>query len=344
MGVNLTPIIVKRLLDREELAGRRLAVDAHAELYQFLALIRVADGSPLKDARGNVTSHLSGLLFRTTRLISDLQVQPVFVFDGKPPELKGAEIERRREIKERYQREYEEALAAGDLERAFSKATMTSRLTPPMVEDAKRLLTLLGIAHVQAPGEGEAQAAFMAARGDAWAACSKDYDSLLFGAPRLVRFLAVSGREFLPSKGTSRAVPPEVIETAGLLAHLGISRDQLVDLALLIGTDFNEGVRGVGPKTALRLIRQYGRIEELPDEVRERVPPHYDAVRDLYRNPEVTADYRIEAGGVDEPGLTAFLCGERGFAPDRVRVAVERLQGGPSGPAVTEDGQTSLGL
>src|SRR5215470_5308956 len=162
MGVLLTPIIVKETLTLDDLRGRRLAVDANGELYQFLALIRLRDGSPLRDSKGRVTSHLSGLFYRTTRLIADYGPEMVFVFDGKPPALKFEEIARRRSIKERYDAEHAEALAAGDLAKAYSKATMTSRLTREMTEEAAQLLRLMGLPVIQSPSEGEAQASHMA--------------------------------------------------------------------------------------------------------------------------------------------------------------------------------------
>src|SRR3954469_8692214 len=128
MGVVLTPIITKDVTSPDALRGRRLAVDGNGELYQFLALIRLRDGSPLRDSKGRITSHLSGLFYRTTRLMTDYKPQMIFVFDGKPPALKFEEIARRRSIKERYEAEHAEAVAAGDLAKAYSKATMTSRL------------------------------------------------------------------------------------------------------------------------------------------------------------------------------------------------------------------------
>src|SRR6266540_3027415 len=212
MGVLLTPIVIRHPTSLERLRGRTVAVDGNLELYQFLSIMRTRDGQPLQDSHGRITSHLNGLMFRTTRLLVDYDIRTVFVFDGPPPELKREEIRRRREAREKSQREYETAVASGDLATAWSKAVMTSRLTRPMVEEAKTLLTLLGLPWIQAPSEGEAQAAFLARRGDVWAASSKDYDSLLFGAPRLVRFLAVASTEFLPSRGRSRAVPPEILD------------------------------------------------------------------------------------------------------------------------------------
>jgi flap endonuclease-1 len=326
LGVNLTPIVVKRVVSLDDLRGKSFAVDAFVVLHQFLALIRGRDGSLLTDSDGRVTSHLVGLAFRTTRLIADYGMRLVFVFDGRPPELKRAEVESRREAREKSEEEYRAAVAVGDYKTAFSKAVMTGRLTSDGIADAKRLLDLLGIPWVQAPSEGEAQAAYIAARGDVWASNSQDYDSLLFGAPRLVRYITIQGEEWLPSKGRARKLQPEIIELEGLLQGIGVTREQLIDLAILIGTDFNQGVRGIGPKTALKLIRTHGSIEGLSPEIVAKLPPDVDAIRRIYLEPDVTDKYSLEEGGLDEEGLHGFLCGERSFSRERVETMVRRMR------------------
>ena len=323
MGVQLTPIITKQTLALDDLRGRTLAVDGQAELYQFLALIRLRDGTPLRDSKGRITSHLSGLFYRTTRLISDHDVRLVFVFDGVPPPRKKAEINRRRELRERYENEHAEALRAGDLATAYSKATMTSRLTREMAAEARDLLRLMGIPTVQAPSEAEAQAAHMAATSRVWAAASKDYDALLFGAPRIVRFLTISGREFLPSRGESRPIVPELLELERLLGDWRITREQLVDLAVLVGTDFNPGVKGIGPKKALKLVQQFGRLEDMPAEIRDSVTG-IDEIREIYLVPSVTDAFDIGAREPDLAGIEAFLVDEREFSKDRVKAALDR--------------------
>src|SRR5438477_1690951 len=324
MGVLLTPIIVKQDLALDDLRGNRFAVDANGELYQFLALIRLRDGSPLQDSHGRITSHLSGLFYRTTRLITDYGMELVFVFDGKPPVLKAAEIARRRAIKEKYESERVQAIEAGDLEKAYSKATMTSRLTRYMANDARELLRLMGLPVVDAPSEGEAQASHMAARGSVWAAASKDYDCLLLGTPRLVRVLTISGKEFLPSKGAFRAITPELIDTAGMLDHLKITREQLIDLAILIGTDFNDGVKGIGPKKALKLVSEFGSIENMPAEIQEPLAAIAPGLRDLFLHPDVVDDYQIEFRRPDTEAVMRFLCDEREFSRERVLNALKR--------------------
>ena len=126
MGVLLTPITVRHPTSLEALRGRSIAVDGNLELYQFLSIMRTRDGQPLQDSKGRITSHLNGLAFRTTRLLADYDIHPVFVFDGRPPDLKRKEIQKRIEVREKSQREYNAAVAAGDTATAWSKAVMTS--------------------------------------------------------------------------------------------------------------------------------------------------------------------------------------------------------------------------
>jgi flap endonuclease-1 len=323
MGVLLTPIVKPQPIALDDLSGKRVAVDGQGDLYQFLALIRLRDGSPLSDARGRITSHLSGLFFRTTRLIADYGLELVFVFDGAPPPEKAAEIERRRATKARFEQEREQALARGDLEQAYAKATMTSRLTRDMVAEARELLRLLGLPTIQAPSEGEAQAAHMATSGRVWTAASKDYDTLLFGATRLLRFLTVGGKEFLPSQGVFRPLVPEILDLESQLQHWQITREGLIDLALLVGTDFNHGVDGIGPKKALKLVQQYQRIEAMPAEIRDAVG-EVEPLRRIYLQPRVTDDYQVAFGEPDVDGVVRFLCDEREFSRDRVTAALSR--------------------
>ena len=337
MGVLLTPIAIRHATTLEALHGRTIAIDGNLELYQFLSIMRTRDGTPLQDSQGRITSHLNGLVFRTTRLIADYEIRPVFVFDGAPPELKSAEITKRREAREKSQREYHAAIASGDTAKAWSKAVMTSRLTRSMVEEAKTLLGLLGIPWVQAPSEGEAQAAFLARRGDVWAAGSKDYDSLLFGAPRVVRFLAVASSEFLPSLGRSRAVPPETIDLEENLTALGLTRDQLIDVALLVGTDFNEGVKGIGPKTAVKRIREWGSLDHAPPDVRTQLPGHVNEIRAFFRNPPVTDAFELATRPVDAEGVLRFLCDDRDFSASRIEPILARLRAVPRSTRRLED-------
>lgn len=318
--------MVKHKIRLEDLSGKTLAVDANNVLYQFLALVRTPKGSPLKSSNGTVTSHLAGLMYRSTHLICEYGINLVFVFDGAPPKHKDTEIAKRRKIREKATLEWKEALEARDYARAFSKAVMTSRLTRPMIEDAKRLLSLLGIPHVQAPSEAEAQAACMAMKGDVWASSSRDFDSLLFGTPKLIRYLTLKGREFLPSKGISRRLEPELIVLDELSHRYEITREQLVDVAILIGTDFNRGLKGIGPKKSLELIKEFGGIENLPSLIKSKLSQNYGEIRRIFLEPDVDQQYVVNRGSTIESELYAFLCESKGFSRERVRKVIERME------------------
>ncbi len=325
MGVLLTPILKREQTSFKALYGKSFAVDASIELHQFLALIRKPDGSLFTDPKGRVTSHLIGLLTRTSRLVTDYKLRPVFVFDGRPNPLKRATIEARRKIQRKAQTEYVQAIAAKNYSRAWSKVVMTGRVTGEILADAKRLLSLMGIPWLEALEDGEAQASYMAAKGDVWAVGSKDYDCLLFGAPILARYLTLTGREYLPSKKTSRRLIPELVNLAENLEALGISREQLVDLALLVGTDFNEGVMGIGPKKGLALIRKYGAAEKFPDEIRSELPDDLDKVRNIFLHPRVLENYSSRRARPNPDGIIEFLAEERAFSRDRVQRVADRL-------------------
>lgn len=326
MGVNLTPIIVRRPLSLEGLRWKSFAVDANQMLYQFLALIRKPDGTFFTDARGNVTSHLIGFAFRVTRLLCDYNMRLIFVFDGRPALLKLRELNERKLRRERALMEWRMAIKEGRLAEAFSKAVSSTRLTSTMVEDTKTLLSAMGLPFVEAPSDAEAQAAFIVQRGEAYAVASRDYDTLLYGSPRLVRNLAIRSTEFLPSKGYSKILRPELIEAEDALDKLGITREQLVDVAILVGTDFNEGIRGIGPKKALQLVKKYGRIEEMPREALPKVPENYAEARRVFLKPDVKEVYSVEYTGLNEEGVMEFLHFEKGFSKERVIKLIERMR------------------
>ncbi|HKZ99480.1 MAG TPA: flap endonuclease-1 [Thermoplasmata archaeon] len=325
MGVNLADIVSPQPRTLADFAGQILAVDAFNTLYQFLAIIRQPDGTPLMDRQGRVTSHLSGLVYRISNFVA-AGIRPVFVFDGKPHRLKARTIEGRVEVKRRAEAEWKEALEVGDLATARTKAMQTSRLTDDMVDQSRRLLDLLGIPWVQAPSEGEAQASAMASAGIAHAVASQDYDALLFGAPRLAKNLAISGRRKLPRKEVYVDVQPEEISLDATLAALGVTREQLVDMALLIGTDFNEGVRGIGPKKALALVRKHGGLDAALAELTVDIESK-DEVRRIFLEPRVDPDVRIAFRDPDPAGVRAMLVGEHDFSQDRIDVALERFVG-----------------
>jgi len=310
MGVNLGDLVPKTIVNLKNLSGKKVAIDAYNALYQFLAIIRQPDGTPLKDHTGRITSHLSGLFYRTCNLL-EMGIKVIYVFDGVPPTLKEVEIKRRSRVKEEALKKYEKALSEGKIEEARMYAQMTSRLKDYMADDSKRLLSCMGIPWIQAPSEGEAQAAHLVKKGDSDYCASQDYDSLLFGAPFLLRNLTISGRRKLPRKKVYIEVVPEIVEMRKVLKALEITHEQLIDIGILIGTDFNpDGVKGIGPKTALKLIKKYGTLEKALSAIKEaEFPVEPQRIREIFLNPKVKDSYEIVWGEPDVEGVVDFLCG-----------------------------------
>ncbi len=323
MGCNLKELVVKQELTLEKLSNRVLAVDSHNLLYQFLTTIRQPDGALLTDSKGNVTSHLIGLFNRTSRLMLN-NTRLIFVFDGKAPELKSEEIKKRALVKREAQRHYEIAKEREDIILMKKYASRFVTLTGDMIADAKRLINLLGLPVVQAPSEGEAQVAHIVKNGDAFAAVSQDYDTLLYGAPRLIHNLTIAGRrKRIHGKG-SVIVNPELIDFRATLSHLNISHDQLIALAVLVGTDYNPGgVKGIGPKTALKLVQEYGSDF---DALFVKVGfPGWKKVYDTFKQMPVLGDYNLKFGNIDLDGIKTFLVDERGFSREKVDTVLDAL-------------------
>lgn len=326
MGVDLKGLISKEKTTLESFSSKVIAIDAYNTLYQFLSIIRGPDGTLLSDANGRVTSHLSGLFYRSINFLA-LGIKPIFVFDGKPPSLKSAEIERRRQIKKEATVKYEKALAERNMEDVRKYAQQTTIMQDTMIEDAKHLLSLFGIPYIEAPSEGEATAAHMTQTGVAYASASQDYDSILFGAKRLVRNFTNSGRRKIPNRNTYIEVEPEIIESQKVLDELGLTKEQLVDLGILVGTDFNpDGFERIGPKTALKMIKENKRLEDIP-QIQEKLSQiDYQQIRKIFLEPEVAKVSEIKFGDVNQTGIVKYLTEERSFSKDRLESSLNRLQ------------------
>ncbi len=326
MGLDLKGLITKEKTTLESFASKVIAVDAYNTIYQFLSIIRGPDGMMLSDSRGRVTSHLSGLFYRNINFLS-LGIKPVYVFDGKSPTLKAAEIERRRQIKKDATVKYEKALAEGNIEDMRKFAQQTTSMQDGMVDDAKNLLDLFGIPWIQAPSEGEATAAHMTKTGQAYASASQDYDSILFGAKKLVRNFTNSGRRKLPNRNTYIDIEPEIIDTGRVLSDLGVTAEQLVDIGILIGTDFNpDGFERIGPKTALKMIKEYGRLEDVVQIQDKLSQIDYKEIRKIFLEPKVSENIELKFGEPNYTGIIQYLSGERSFSRDRLESSLTRLQ------------------
>ena len=342
MGVKIREIIPQEamlIIELDNLNGKAIAFDAYNILYQFLSIIRSQDGKPLMDSKGRITSHLSGLFFRTINFI-EKGIKPVFVFDGRPPELKRITVEEREEIRKEAEALYKEYLKKGELEEARKYAIRSAQLNEEIVNSAKKLIELMGNPCIQAPSEGEAQAAYLALKGDVYASASQDMDSLLFGSPRLVRNLSIVGKRRLPGKKAYVEVKPEIIYLDKMLNLLNISRKELIDIGILVGTDYAEGVYGIGPKKALKLIKEYGSIEKVLEIQKTSLSIDPAIIRDIFLKPKVTDNYSLEWHEPNYDGIIKFLCDEHDFSIERVQNALDKLKEALS----KSKGKTSLDM
>lgn len=326
MGLDLKQLCVREKTNLESFASKVVAIDAYNAIYQFLSIIRGPDGLPLSDHNGKITSHISGLFYRNINFLS-LGIKPVYVFDGKSPSLKSAEIQRRKQIKKDATIKYEIAISEGNYVEAKKFAQQTSVLRDDMVEESKKFLDLFGIPSIQALSEGEATAAHLTSTGQAYASASQDFDSLLFGAKRLVRNFTNSGKRKLPNRNTMIEIEPEFILLDKTLTELGVTREQLVDIGILIGTDFNpDGFERIGPKTALKMIKEYGNLENVPQIQDKLSEIDYKQIREIFLKPKIAEVSEIKFGTVDYAGIVNYLTKERSFSLDRVDASLNRLK------------------
>lgn len=342
LGVKLRDLIkpVAKKITLRNLTSKRIAIDAFNSLYQFLSTIRQPDGKPLKDFNGNVTSHLSGLYYRTLNLIeSDLR--PVYVFDGPPHELKLNTIKERREKRDQARKKMEQAQDDLDDIEAKKFAQATSRLTSQMIEESKELLEYMGIPWIEAIHDGEGEAARLINNGNVWASASQDYDSLLFGAKRLIRNLNINRKRKVKNRVVE--VNIEFFLCEKVLEHLNITQDQLVDIGILVGTDFYKGIFGVGEKTALNLIKKHGSIEQI---IKEKVEIHKKPINIdedlLFRIRGIFSDVKAPEEKIkfkwtspNESGIRELLQEKHNFSKQRIDSSIKRLLGKKSGKIQT---------
>jgi len=327
MGVQISDIVPRKEIQLQDLKGKIIAIDAFNAIYQFLTTIRQVDGTPLMDSKGKITSHLSGLFYRNINLLTE-GIKPVYVFDGKPPELKREEILRRAEQKEIAQEKYEKAKAEGNTEDMRKYSQQFIRITDKIIAESKELLQALGIPVIQAKGEGEAEASFITRSNKAWATASQDYDTLLYCTPRLVRNLTLARKRKTLTGYVD--VNIELVEFDYLLNHLQIDKDQLICLGILVGTDYNPGgVKGIGQKRALDIVRQYKYPVKIFEYIQnsEKYELNFDwqKIFKEFHEYECCSNQEIEFSQVNEFKVKQILT-DREFSLDRVNSALDKLK------------------
>ena len=322
MGVNLSDIVDGRTIEIDDLAGQVIAVDALNWIYQFLTIIRQPDGQPLADSSGRVTSHLSGLFYRTAKLMQ-AGIKPVYVFDGVPSELKSAALGKRRDVRAEALREWKEALKKEDYEEARRQASRSTTVNEEMLNDSRRLLAAMGVPTIQAPSEGEALCSLMTARGDARAAATQDYDALLFGCPRVVRNLSITGKRRRGSGVVT--INPEMLVLDDVLTSLGITQSQLILVGMLVGTDFNPGgIPGFGPKKALQAVREKKTLKSVFSNLPWSFDASPDEIYEFFHRP-IETSYHIDFRPLDASAVRQVLCAEHDFSEERIDNTLQKL-------------------
>ena len=317
MGVAISDLLPKKQISIDSLKGKKLAIDSSNVLYQFVASIRQMDGTPLMDSKGNITSHLMGLSTRIPSLMEQ-NIRLCFVFDGKPPQLKFQEKELREARKVKAEKKLEKATT---IEEKAKYRKQAIRLTPEMIKEAKGFIQALGIPVIQAPSEAEAQAAFMAQQKDVYAVVSQDADSLLFGSPKTIRNLTVSPKKRI--KGMYLKTYPELLDLQETLKKLKINQEQLLALAILVGTDYNPGgVKGIGPKTAIKLVQQHKSFEKIFSNVEAEF--NWKKVYATFKNIPIIKNYQLKW---QEPNITRItkILTKHDFSEERINKLIERL-------------------
>ena len=331
MGLQIAEIIEKKPIEFSDLKGKILTVDAFNTIYQFISTIRQPDGTPLQDSKGRISSHLSGLFYRNLNLLSE-GIKLIYVFDGKAPELKGRTHELRNEAKDEAREKYEAAKGNEDVDEMGKYARQLTHLTGEMIRESKELLLAMGIAVIQAPGEGEAQASYIAMKeNNVYAIASQDYDSLIFEAPYLIQNLTMSRKRKTRSGWVD--IKPQLIELKSVLSQLEITQDQLICIGILSGTDYNPGgVKGIGPKKALKLVKEFKEPEKIFEAVKAlelegkyKLDFDWKAVFDLIKHPDLDKDYKIEFPKFDFEKVKQILM-EHDFSEERINSQFEKVK------------------
>ncbi|MEK6835727.1 MAG: flap endonuclease-1 [Nanoarchaeota archaeon] len=322
MGLQIGELVPKKEISFKDLEKKKIAIDASQTLYQFLSSIRQQDGTPLMDRNGNITSHLQGIITRVTNLMSK-NIKLAFVFDGKAPLLKIKEQEEREYRKQLAEEKLKEAKETGDEFLMLKYSKQSTRLNQVMINEAKELIKALGLPIIQAPSEAEAQCAFMNESKDVDFAGSSDYDSLLYGAPKIVRNLTLSTKKRLPS-GAYVKINPELIELKEVLKNLGIKQDQLIILAILVGTDYNKGVPRIGPKTALRLVKEYKNYNILFKEVKAEFD--WKNIYATFKNMPIIKNYSLKWTSINFDKVKEILVDKHDFNQERVENNLVRVK------------------
>jgi len=295
MGFKLAPHIRRSMKEksRKTLMNKTIAIDAFNEMYKFIGF---ANKRPVGEV-------MIAFLQRTVRLI-ELGIRPVYAF----------------EIADDWGKSFRDNRVNRVMDSSFSEQVISSGV---------QIAGHIGLPIVRAPWDGEAQAAHIVNKGDAWAAASEDYDTLLFGAKRMV----------IKAIGMER---PIVIELEDVLSELGVSLDQLIDASIIAGNDYYAGIKGIGVKTALEIIRKHDSLEKISEinlyvcgawiDVKSN---DFNRVRDIFKNPSVKSDYELEWTKPQYGLLRSYMVDDLGCDAHAVDETISRLKRASGGKKQT---------
>lgn len=328
MGVKLPGILPTKTIDWLDLKGKKIGVDASNSIYQFLSTIRQKDGTPLMDSQERITSHLQGIFSRTSNLIQK-EIKLCYIFDGKPPELKLQTQQQRRERKEKAHEKYKKARDEEDVDSMFKYSKQVTYLNNEMIRESKELIKALGLPIIQSRQESDAQGAFMVEKKDLWAFASSDMDCLLHNCPKIIPNLTLSQKRRLPGNKYVY-IQPELIELKDVLEHLKINQDQLVILGILVGTDYNpKGIKGVGPKKALNLVRQHKKFDSLFEELNPDF--NWKQIFAIFKSMPIIKNYQLKWVEPNQEKILKILVDEHEFSQERIEKTLKLITKKPTG-------------
>jgi len=321
MGVAIGSLIedCKKRIDLSEFKGQKFGFDAYNMLYQFVTTIRGIDGEPLKNEKGEITSHYSGIFYRISNVLSN-GITPVFVYDGISHELKNKTKQDRRDRRAIAKEKLDKAILEEDIENMNRFARQSATIDGKIIDESKELLEAMGVSCFTAPGEAEAQISYMTANNQVDYCVSQDFDCLLFGSPNLLKNIGASGKRKVPFKKVYIDVYPYILESEQVFSKLEITREKLIWMSMLIGTDFNNKVEGIGPKTALKLVQENNSFEDILKQLKEKnkeIDFDYKEIQDIFLNPNIEKDPIFEKQTFNRQKIEHILVDKAGFEEKR---------------------------
>ena len=272
--INEIPELIQNV-DNSKYKFKRIAIDISILIYKIIITVRNT-GADYINQKGEITTHILGLFNKTIELLN-YNIIPVYVFDGKPPNIKNKTIENRKQIRKKALEKLEQAITDEDKIKYFKRSSTISK---EQWDQCKELLELMGIPYIIAPEEADSQCAYLAKVGLVDGVLTEDMDILTFGSTKIIRNL------------TSHKVPTTEINLDNLLNHLNLNQDEFIDFCILLGCDYCQGISEYKPNIIFKYFSKYKNIEKtlqlmkndnmnVPNEI------YYKDTKEYFINPKV---------------------------------------------------------